>query len=172
MQSVVFGLYTPECDKWKEYTRIDTDDAFGTVIHRFIIQSMLGVPMTVFGNGKHQRAFLSLNDSIQALMIAVNNPATPGKVQTWNQLSEWHSILDVANMVKKVIGDASVDHIESPRKEYTGKHYYHYKTDNLKDLGYLPTREIFNEISYMVQVINLVDKRDTLLNVIQPKVMF
>jgi nucleoside-diphosphate-sugar epimerase len=172
MQSVVFGLYTPECDKWKEYTRIDTDDAFGTVIHRFVIQSMLGVPMTVFGDGKHQRAFLSLNDSIQALMLAVNNPANQGRVQTWNQLSEWHSIMDVAKMVQKVVSSASIKHIESPRKEYTGEHYYNYRTDNLKNLGYSPTRDIFDEISYMIKNIDLVDKRDILLDVVKPKVIF
>jgi UDP-sulfoquinovose synthase len=133
---------------------------------------MLGVPMTIYGDGKHQRAFLSLNDSIQALMIAVNNPATPGKVQTWNQLSEWHSILDVAKMVKKVIGDASIKHIDSPRREYTGKHYYNYKTDNLTNLGYSPTSDIFDEISYMIKNIDLVDKKDILLDVVQPKIMF
>jgi len=172
MQSVVFGVYTPECDKWKEYTRIDTDDAFGTVVHRFVVQSMLGVPMTVYGDGKHQRAFLSLNDSIQALMIAVNNPAEKGVVQTWNQLSEWHSINDIAKMVKRIIADAKVEFIDSPRKEYTGKHYYNYKTDNLKNLGYKPTREMVDEIAYMVKTINLVDKSEILLNVVEPKVIF
>ena len=172
MQSVVFGIYTPELDKWGEQTRLDTDDAFGTVLNRFVIQALIGVPMTVFGNGMHQRAFLSLNDSIQALMIAVNNPAKNGEVQSWNQLSEWHSINDLTDMVCSIIPDSKIKHIESPRKEFTGGHYYNYKTDKLKELGYEPSRSIQDEIKYIIENVNLVDKIDKLLTVVEPKINF
>jgi hypothetical protein len=80
--------------------------------------------------------------------------------------------MDVAKMVQKVVSSASIKHIESPRKEYTGEHYYNYRTDNLKNLGYSPTRDIFDEISYMIKNIDLVDKRDILLDVVKPKVIF
>ncbi len=173
MQSIVYGLYTPECHKWKDWSRLDSDDAFGTVIHRFVVQSLLGKPMTVYGHGKHQRAFLSLNDSIQALEIAINNPAEQGKVQSWNQLTDWHSIEHIAEIVKNVIPSASIDSIPSPRKEFTGGHYYNYKTDILPSLGYVPTRTIEDEIKYMIRIIKLTDdKRRILNNVIKPQVQF
>lgn len=172
MQSVVFGLYTPEMVRYKQTNRCDTDECFGTVVNRFVVQALLGKPMTIFGHGKHQRAFLSLNDSIQALEIAMNNPATPGKVQTWNQLSEWHQITAIAEMVKKCIPSQTVN-IDSPRSEFTGGHYYHYETNNLKELGYKPTRTISEEIEYMVKTIKMSDDvRQTLSGVIEPKVIF
>jgi len=172
MQSVVFGIYTPECDKWKEYTRLDTDDCFGTVINRFVIQSLIGMQMTIYGHGMHSRAFLSLNDSIQALMIAVNNKPQPGDVQTWNQLSEWHSINDISDMVKKSIPNSKVVHIESPRKEFTGGHYYKYKNNKLYNFGYKPTRTIQDEIRYIVENVNVSNKLDALTKVVKPKVIF
>lgn len=176
MQSIVFGLYTPECNQYNDWTRLDSDDAFGTVVHRFVVQSLLGEPMTMYGHGKHQRAFLSLNDSLQALEIAINNPAEQGKVQTWNQLSEWHSMESITEIVKSAIDTpCSVESIPSPRKEFTGGHYYNLKSDNLKALGYKPTRTIEEEINYMVRVLTpmLTDmKRNTLRKVIKPQVQF
>ncbi|MFW6029537.1 MAG: hypothetical protein ACOCRO_04715 [Halanaerobiales bacterium] len=81
MQSIVFGAYTDEIDKTKIWSRFDTDEAGGTVVNRFIVQSILEEPLTIYGDGDHQRGFLSLNDSIQAMEIAVNNPPVPGRPQ-------------------------------------------------------------------------------------------
>lgn len=173
MQSIVFGLYTPEMRMYKQINRCDSDDCFGTVINRFVVQAMLGVPLTVFGHGKHQRAFLAINDSIQALEIAINNPAESGKVQTWNQLSEWHSIENIAEMVKSIIPNTTITNVDSPRNEFTGGHYYHFETNNLKSLGYQPTRTILEEIEYMADKINITDANiDILKSVVYPKVKY
>lgn len=173
MQSIIYGLYTPEMDIYKQVNRCDSDDCFGTVINRFVVQALLGAPMTVFGYGMHQRAFLSIADSIQALEIAINNPALPGTVQTWNQLSEWHTINELTDIVKEVIPCTAIINIESPRKEFTGGHYYNLKSDNLKNLGYVPTRTIQEEIKYMIEKIKITDKnREILESVVQPRVIF
>lgn len=177
-QSIVFGAYTDEINDSKIYSRLDSDEAFGTVIHRFIIQSLLGIPLTIYGEGKHQRGFISLNDSIQSLEIAVNNVAKRGRVQVWNQLSEWHSMNDIAGMVGKVayeLGyEPTVQHIESPRTEYTGNHYYNYVTDILKSKGYNPTRTIEQEIKYIFSVISnqniIKDIGSILEKVVVPKI--
>jgi len=175
MQSIVFGMYTDDIDKSKIWSRLDSDEAAGTVIHRFVIQSILGVPLTIYGEGCHKRGFLSLNDSIQALMIAVNNEPESGRVQVWNQLSEWHSMNDIADMVMEVGDEFDLDvktqHITSPRNEFTGDHYYYYKTDILKNFGYKPTRTIKNEIRYMFE--NLLPRKkelEPLKNVVIPKI--
>ena len=73
MQAVVFGAYTDDIDKSKLYTRLDTDAAFGTVCNKFMVQAILGMDLTVYGYGEHKRGFIALNDSIQALMIAIEN---------------------------------------------------------------------------------------------------
>lgn len=176
-QSIVFGVYTDEIDKHKIYSRLDSDEAGGTVINRFVMQAVLGVPLTIYGQGDHQRGFLSLNDSVQALMIAVNNPAQAGSVQVWNQLSEWHSMNDIANMVGKVANDFGIEiqeeKIDTPRVEYTGEHYYHYVTDKLRNLNYKPTRTIEEEIDYMFRVLlPMKDELFPLEAVVEPKIIF
>lgn len=178
MQGIVFGMYTDEIAESNIYSRLDSDESGGTVINRFIIQAILGIPLTVFGEGKHKRTFLSLNDSVQALMLAVNNPAEVGKVQVWNQLSEWHSINAIAAMIKIVAFnrfglDVKIQHIDTPRSEFTGDHYYHYVTDKLKELGYELTRPFVNEIGYMFEtLLPMKDDLFPLENVVEPKIGF
>lgn len=171
-QSVVFGSYTDDIDRSKIFSRLDSDEAGGTVINRFIVQSVLGVPLTVYGEGKHQRGFISLNDSIQALELAITNPPENGSVQVWNQLSEWHSMNDISEMVVNVVGKhVQVTHIDSPRNEHTGEHYYKYTTSKLKDLGYKPTRTIEIEIEYVYNLLKQnVNYLKDLKNVVMPKI--
>jgi nucleoside-diphosphate-sugar epimerase len=177
MQGIVFGAYTPEIDKYHMYSRFDFDEAGGTVINRFVIQAILGIPLTIYGNGEHQRSFLSLNDSVQALMIALNNPAEAGEVQTWNQLSEWHTMNDISQMVIDVGNEFGLDTtaqwIDTPRAEYTGNHYYNFITEKLTSKGYKPTRTIKEEIKYCFEV--LYPYKDTLneyRDVVIPKISF
>lgn len=170
-QSVVFGAYTDEIDETKIYSRFDSDEAGGTVLNRFIVQAVLGIPLTVYGEGKHQRGFISLNDSVQALEIAVNNPAERGHVQVWNQLSEWHSMNSVAKMVCDTLDNVDVQHIPSPRNEFTGEHYYKYKVNILKGLGYKSTRTIEKEIEYVYGILkNLGNELEDLRKVVIPKI--
>ena len=172
-QSVVFGSYTDEIEQTKIFSRLDSDEAGGTVVNRFIVQAVLGIPLTVYGEGKHQRGFISLNDSIQALEIAVNHPAEQGRVQVWNQLSEWHSMNDIAKMVAETLDNVEIQHIESPRTEFTGEHYYKYTVNILKDLGYKPTRSIKEEIKYVCDILKPLNEAgwlDSLRNVVIPTI--
>jgi len=166
-------IYNFEIEDDESYlVPVAAHNCFGTVIHRFIIQSLLNKPLTIYGHGMHQRGFLSLNDSIQALMIAVNNEPEKGKVQTWNQLSEWYSINDLIDIIKKVLPNTKTINIDSPRHEFTGGHYYKYNTDTLKNFGYKPTRTISDEIKYIFQNVDLSNKIKILENAIQPKIIF
>ena len=177
MQGIVFGAYTPEIHRDQIFSRFDFDEAGGTVINRFIVQAILGIPLTIYGNGQHQRSFLSLNDSIQALMIALDNPADNMIVQTWNQLSEWHSMNDIADMVVEVGNEIGLDvtkqHIDTPRLEKTDKHYYNFVTQNLTSKGYIPSRTIKAEIKYCLELLS--SYRGTLRefqDVVIPKIKF
>ena len=173
-QSVVFGAYTDDIDKSKVYSRLDSDEAGGTVINRFIVQTLLGIPLTIYGEGKHQRGFISLNDSVQALMIAVENEPACGHVQVWNQLSEWHSMNEIAGMVVEVAEsrgmEISTQHIISPRTEYTGNHYYKYSTEKLASFGYKPTRTILQEVDYVFDVLVDSNEYNDLKDVVIPKI--
>jgi nucleoside-diphosphate-sugar epimerase len=47
-QSIVFGAFTPEIEEFNSPTRLDSDEAFGTVLNRFIVQAVLEHPLTVY----------------------------------------------------------------------------------------------------------------------------
>lgn len=151
MQGIVFGLYD---SVEGNLTRFDSDECFGTVLNRFCAQSVLGEDLTIYGKGEHKRAFISLRDSIQALELAIYNPPKAGKTRVWNQLSEWHSMNDIANIVLKVsekMGlSANKTHVDTPRTEQTTDHYYNFITENLKSLGYSPLRTIEEEVEYTI----------------------
>lgn len=175
MQAVVFGGWTPELEETDSPTRLDSDEAFGTVLNRFVVQSLLGEPLTIYGEGKHQRGFIALNDSIQALEIAIENPPEKYIVQTWNQLSEWHSMNDIADMVVKAGKKKGLNiiksHIPTPRTEITEDHYYKYVTEKLPMLGYKPTRTIEQEVEYLFETLKIDDVRKSRLKkVIMPKI--
>lgn len=178
MQGIVFGTYTDQIADTNIYSRLDSDEAGGTVINRFVLQAILELPLTIYGQGDHKRTFLALNDSVQALMIAYYNKAHRGHAQVWNQLSEWHSINDIATMVCRVAHDRfglEVDYkrIDTPRLEHTGEHYYHYVTDKLASLGYEKTREVEQEISYMFEtLLPMKDELFPLEAVVEPKIKF
>lgn len=153
MQGIVIGSYTDEINDSKIYSPLHTDEAFGTVLNRFIVEAKLNIPLTIYGKGEHSRPFLSLNDSVQALMIAIKNVPDKGRVRVWNQLSSWLSINDMAETVKNIVekefnNTVTFSHIDTPRKENVEKHYYNFKTDILRSLGYVPTRTIEDEIKY------------------------
>lgn len=159
-QAIVFGAYTLDIECTRLHSRLDSDEAFGTVLNRFVVQAALKMPLTVYGEGEHQRGFLSLADSMQALQIAIDNPANPGDVQTWNQMSEWHSMNEIAHAVARVCPDTTIQHIDTPRAEHTGDHYYRFVTDTLVRMGYIPTRTIEQEIEYTFNLIKDEDLED------------
>lgn len=175
MQGVVYGNWTPEIEETNLHTRLDSDEAFGTVINRFIIQALIGSPLTVFGNGLHRRGFLALNDSIQCLMIAIENRPKQGEYRTWNQLDEPFRMIELANKVKDVFNkkgyDVSIEHIDSPRVECTDDFYYNPMTEKLKNLGFEPTRNIEEEIEYDIEILKN-QNLEKLKDVVVPKIMW
>lgn len=176
MQGIVVGTYTDEINETKIYSPLFIDEAFGTVLNRFIVEAKLNIPLTIYGEGEHQRPFLMLNDSVQALMIAIKNKPEKGKVRVWNQLSQWMSINEMANSIKNVLAENNLcnvefEHIPTPRKEQTTQHFYEFKTDILKSLGYKPTRKIEQEILYTYNLLNL-DYINDLKDSFIPKIIF
>lgn len=157
MQGVVYGGWTDEIKKSGLYTRMDSDEAFGTVVNRFILQNILGLPLTVFGDGEHSRGFLSISDSIQCLMLAIENEIDEGEYRTWNQFAEQFTINEIAKTVVNVgegygiIG--KIEHIKTPRKENTKYFNYNVDTKKLKNLGFEPARTIEDEVRYLFEIL-------------------
>ena len=167
MQGVVFGL--TDTDKIEELTRFDYDECFGTVINRFCAQAIIGHPLTIYGKGGQTRGFLTLNDSIQCLTLAIENPPTPGEYRTFNQFENIYTINNLAEMVREVCNlPVAIEHTNNLRKE-AEQHYYNPTHQKLFDLGYVPTTDISYEITKLIQ--QLLPFKDRIREeVIDPKI--
>jgi len=146
MQGIVFG---------NEYnTRFDYDQYFGTVINRFCVQALIGLPLTVYGIGEQVRGFLPLKDSIQCIKLIINNPPSRGEYRVINQFENIYIISQVAEIVQASAMEAGlrvrINHINNPRFEKE-IHYYNPKHKILLDMGYAPTTDINEEVYNLIK---------------------
>jgi UDP-sulfoquinovose synthase len=173
MQGPVYGFLTDEMGNNRQLlTNFYYDDIFGTVLNRFLVQAVTGIPLTVYGDGSQTRGYLNLKDVMQCINIAVNNPAKKGELRIFNQFTELFSVNDLANKVLNVGNDmklnVSIENIKNPRKEKEN-HYYKASNTSLLDLGLKPnflTDETLEAmITFVLRYKKFVDKQK-----IMPKV--
>lgn len=142
MQGPVYGLSTPQCDLDSSLMpNFHYDDIFGTVVNRFLVQAVAGVPLTVFGKGGQTRGYLNLNDTLQCVGLATETPAARGELRILNQFTETFSVNELAERVVRVGNQMGLrvvaQSIENPRKELED-HYYNPKHSGLLELGLKP----------------------------------
>ena len=149
MQGPVYGLSTKESDlDSRLLPNFHYDDIFGTVVNRFLVQAVAGIPLTVYGKGGQIRGYLNLKDTIQCIDLAINSPVEKGDLRILNQLTETFTVNELAEKVK-IAGDSigldvKVKSIPNPRKE-AEEHYYNPKYTGLMELGLKPnfmTKEV------------------------------
>lgn len=141
-QGVVYGLNTEETELDPVLAnRLDYDAVFGTALNRFIIQTAIGEPMTVYGKGGQTRGFLNIKDTVRCIELAALNPAQRGEFRVYNQFTEQFGVLQLAKLVEKVATDlgieSSIATIDNPRVELE-EHYYNARHTALVDLGLVP----------------------------------
>lgn len=142
MQGPVYGLSTEEADLNESLMpNFHYDDIFGTVVNRFLVQAVAGVPLTVYGKGGQTRGYLNLLDTLQCVRLAAESPVAKGELRIMNQFTELFSVNQLADMVQKAgkrVGlDVKVNNIPNPRKEKE-EHYYNVVFSALKGLGLQP----------------------------------
>lgn len=137
-QGVVWGVQTPETGLDPALAnRFDYDGFYGTVLNRFVVQAVLGLPLTVHGRGGQTRAFIHLRDSVAAVLAAVEDPPSPGEpVRIVNQATETHRVADLAHTVSRLTG-ARVQHLANPRRE-DEEHDFQLHNDRLLAWGVKP----------------------------------
>ena len=155
MQGVVFGSSFDEKQTDERLvTRVDFDQAFGTIINRFCCQAIIGHPLTPYGTGGQKRSFIPLKDSMQCLTLVVENPPDLAEYRVFNQFQGVFTVRELALKVCKVaseIGfDVKITNLENPRIE-SEDHYYNPKHQALLDLGYQPTEDIDKEVLIMLE---------------------
>jgi len=142
MQGPVYGLSTDEADLDPRLApNFHYDDIFGTVVNRFLVQAVAGIPLTVYGGGGQTRGYLNLRDTLQCVRLAAETPAAPGELRIFNQLTETFTVRELAERVKRA-GDAAglgvrIASIPNPRKEKE-EHYYNPVYSGLIELGLRP----------------------------------
>ena len=141
-QGIVYGI--------NDNTRLDYDEYFGTVINRFVAQAVIGVPLTVYGEGGQTRSFIHLSNSIQAIELLVNNPPKLGEYRIIQQLTDVKNIWQIAEMVQNITG-CEIQKIENPRMEMVANEF-RFEASKLKTLGLVPV-EMETEIRHMVDVV-------------------
>jgi UDP-sulfoquinovose synthase len=153
-QGIVWGTETAETRLDERLiNRFDYDGDYGTVLNRFLMQSAIGYPLTVHGTGRQTRAFIHLQDSVRCIELAVENPPERGeRVQIFNQMTETHRLIDLAEIVSRLTG-AEIDFVENPRNEAAENDLY-VENRQLLDLGLVPiTLEdgLLNEVTQVAE---------------------
>ena len=158
MQGVVFGI--------EHNTRFDYDDYFGTVINRFCVQAIAGVPLTVYGKGGQTRGYLPLKDSLECITLALENPSEGYRV--FNQFARCYSVREIAKVVQKVYDKPVViGELPNPRVEEES-HYYNPANEHLRDLGYDPQWHLRDEVRDLLKKIEPY-KDNVIESAIQPR---
>ena len=142
MQGPVYGIETEETDGDENlYPFLNYDELFGTVINRFMVQAVVGYPLTVYGKGGQTRGYLNIKDTLQCIKLSVENPADQGELRIFNQFVETFSVNEIANKVlqsaKRLGFDIEIKKLPNPRKEME-EHHYNPANTGLMDLGLEP----------------------------------
>jgi UDP-sulfoquinovose synthase len=172
-QGVVYGIDTDQTRLHPELrTSFHYDAVFGTVLNRFCVQAVKGIPLTVYGKGGQTRGFLNIRDTIQCVALAVASPAAQGECRVFNQITESFSVAELAHRVKDAAGEigirVEIHNLPNPRVEKE-EHYYNPVHTQLRDLGLKPRLLSDELLEHMVQYIQpLRDRINT--NTIMPTI--
>ncbi len=122
------------------------------MVNRFCVERVLGMPLTAYGREGQIRGYLSLEDSVTALSLLLENPPQKGEYRVANQFVELLSVNDIASLVQKTaksLGiNVEISHVENPRVE-ADTHYYNPEIKVLPSLGFHPSlkmADIFGQV--------------------------
>jgi UDP-sulfoquinovose synthase len=142
MQGPVYGMETEESkidDRLK--TIFNYDELFGTVINRFVVQAVIGYPLTVYGKGGQTRGYINIKDTLQCIHKSEQSPAKEGQLNIYNQIMETFTVSQLANITQqagKELGyNVNIKNIKNPRVELE-EHYYNPSYQGLIELGVTP----------------------------------
>ena len=78
----------------------------GRVVSNFIVQSLLGNPITIYGNGKQTRSFCYVDDLIFGVVQMMNSPdEVTGPINLGNPVE--FTILELAELIIEMTGSSS-----------------------------------------------------------------
>jgi UDP-sulfoquinovose synthase len=118
-QGIIWGAETKETKKHPSLVnRFDYDSDYGTVLNRFMMQVAYGMPLTIYGTGQQTRAFIHIENSMDCVELAIQNPPTQGdRVKIFNQVTETHSLQSLAELIQTTFPNVEKTTIQNPRNE-------------------------------------------------------
>lgn len=155
MQGPVYGFLTPQTGlDDKLLPNFHYDDIFGTVLNRFMVQAVAGIPLTVYGKGGQTRGYINIKDTIQCIDLAMNTPPPLGEMRILNQFTEQFTIHQLAAKViqaSRLLGlEVDLQTIANPRNEMES-HYFNPANTSFFKLGLKPHYLTANEITAMLK---------------------
>ena len=174
MQGPVYGNRTPETDMDPRLKTIfNYDEIFGTIINRFIVQAVIGNPLTVYGKGGQTRGYLNINDTLQCVHASEKTPAQARELRVFNQIMETFSVNEIAEKIKDAGNrrglNVTIAHLENPRIELE-EHYYNPVYQGLVKIGVEPhylTSEVLDDLFDQVIAYKKNVRKDVILRGIQ-----
>ena len=109
------------------------------MLNRFVIQSVLGEPLMIYGNGSQVRGIIEIRDTVRCLQLACENPAERGEFRVFNQMTQSLSITQMAETIARVSPEkVTVEHLANPRVEEEGHHAADVVHSGMVELGLEP----------------------------------
>lgn len=167
----VWGLTATDVNQGIVYshrneTRLDVDQFFGTVIHRFVAQAVLGEPLTIYGTGGQTRGFICLQNSIEAIQLLAENPPKKAEFRVIHQTTEEHSVKEIAEKIQKLT-NCEISYIDNPRAEMS-ENTFTFDTTTLDNLG-LKKITLDEELPHLIKVMTE-NKESIVKEALQPTV--
>jgi UDP-sulfoquinovose synthase len=160
MQGIIYGVHTEELAADPRLrTRFDADEWFGTVLNRFVAQAILGIPLSIYGEGEQIKGFIALEDAMDCMVRLLSSSLEKGKYEVVNQVSGLYKLKDMAEAVALVAREkfglnVKIQRLENPRIE-AEKHPYEVVSQKLPELGFKPKVTLEKEIT---RIFNLLTK--------------
>jgi UDP-sulfoquinovose synthase len=159
MQGPVYGLSTEESEiDSRLLPHFNYDEIFGTILNRFIVQAVVGHPLTIYGRGNQTRGYLNIKDTMQCVNLAAMNSPERGELKIFNQVTETFSVNQLAEKVRnvgKALGfKVEQRHYENPRVEKED-HYYNPRYTGLLEIGLEPH---YLDDSTLIRMFKVIEK--------------
>ncbi|MDP6444772.1 MAG: NAD-dependent epimerase/dehydratase family protein [Pirellulaceae bacterium] len=155
MQGVIYGSHTDELAADPALnTRFDIDEWWGTVVNRFVAQTAVGEPMTIYGSGNQMRGYITLKDAMQCIVRLIAKPPEPGQYDVVNQVTDVFTVRHIAETVAKIgqreFGlDPLIQRLENPRVE-AEEHPYEVIHEKLQEqFGFQSESSLEEEIRHI-----------------------
>ena len=172
MQGPVYGLNFDSVDDDNLLTSFTYDDIFGTVLNRFIVQSIAGIPLTIYGSGNQIRGYINIVDTLKCIKLTLKNIPKKGELKIYNQFTEQFSVNELAAIVVDAMRDLGIytktKKINNPRIEKE-KHYYNAVHSNIQKIGLKPIK-LDKKILHQIAKFVIKHKKRIDQSIIHPKV--